>query len=292
MNREEALHASDEALQELAAQLRQGKSDQLVRYLDLLSQFHGYSFGNVMLIAPQRPGARMVAGFHRWRQLGRFVKKGEKGIAILAPLVGRRTNRSAEEDPPQLANIAMDEGRETPKTKVVFGFRVVFVFDVSQTDGTELPQFASVQADPGHKLSLLLQLVCEEGIELEFRPQLPGGALGMSSGGKIVIASSLDPPRMFATLVHELAHEKLHWGERRTATTTRIRETEAEAVAYVVCRAMGLDCSTQFSDYIQLYRGDEKTLLESLEFIRNVASRIIGQLENLSHAEQSASEVA
>ena len=91
MNREEALKKSDDALKELADALKQGKSDTLLKYLDTLSRFHRYSFGNCILIALQRPDASMVAGFHRWKQMGRWVKKDEKGIAILAPMVSRKS---------------------------------------------------------------------------------------------------------------------------------------------------------------------------------------------------------
>ncbi|HZZ26763.1 MAG TPA: ArdC family protein [Pirellulales bacterium] len=87
MNREEAQQRSEEALQELIHALEQGRSETLIKYLETLARFHHYSFGNTILIAIQRPDATHVAGFHRWRQLGRVVKKGEHGIAILAPLV-------------------------------------------------------------------------------------------------------------------------------------------------------------------------------------------------------------
>jgi len=87
-----------------------------------------------------------------------------------------------------------------------------------------------------------------------------------------------EPAREFSVLVHELAHELLHRGDRREQTTRKIRETEAEAVAFVVCQAIGLDCSTASSDYIQLYRGDQDTLAESLDYIRNIASEIIAAI--------------
>ena len=286
MNRDEALQASDEALHDLAAQLRAGKSDQLVRYLNLLSMFHSYSFGNLMLIAIQNPKATMVAGFSRWRQMGRAVRKGEKGIAILAPMIGRRPAASSKGSKDE-GSKPSDRSEKEPAPTVLYGFRVVYVFDVSQTEGQEVPAFAVVGGDPGRKLELLMQLVRQEGIDLQFHPELPHGALGMSGGGKIMIASHLQPAQMFSTLAHELAHEKLHWGDRRQSTTRQIRETEAEAVAYVVCRAMGLECSTQSSDYIQLYSGDEKVLMQSLELIRSVAARIIEQLSELDASDGS-----
>ena len=270
MNRDEALKRSDDALKELSEALKQGKSEALVRYLDSLSKFHRYSFSNCMLIAIQKPDATLVAGFRRWKQLGRYVRKGESGIAIIAPLVSRKT--SAEE--------AHDDGEENDATqpRVLRGFRVVHVFDLSQTDGKELPSLGSILGDPGEKLFRIEELIHSKGIGLAFAESL-GGALGRSEGGKITILSKLSPAEMFATLVHELAHELLHRGDRRKDTTKVIRETEAEAVAYVVSKAAGLDVSNKSADYIQLWSGDEAVLMQSLDLVRDVAAQILSALE-------------
>ena len=154
MNRDEALKKSEEALTELAEALKAGKSDALVKYLDLISQFHQYSFGNCILIAMQMPYATFVAGFHRWKQLGRFVKKGEKGIAILAPMVGKRKK---EEGKPA-------EDSEQVTARAVFGVRVVFVFDASQTEGAELPSFSGLTGAPGKYQQNLIELITAPGI--------------------------------------------------------------------------------------------------------------------------------
>ena len=270
MNRDEALKRSDDALKALALALKQGKSEALLRYLDTLSKFHRYSFGNCMLIAIQKPDATLVAGFHRWKELHRWVKKGETGISILAPLVMRK--KAASESP--------DESDEPEKrdAKALRGFRVVYVFDVSQTEGKDLPSFGATEGDPGERLLRLEEIVRSKGIELDYVESL-GGALGRSEGGKISILSTLSPAESFATLVHELAHEMLHRGDRRKDTTKVIRETEAEAVAYVVNRTVGLEGSAKSVDYIQLWNGDEAVLLQSLECIRDVSSRIITELE-------------
>ena len=100
-------------------------------------------------------------------------------------------------------------------------------------------------------------------------------AKGLSSGGKITILPGLPPAEHFATLVHEIAHELLHRGDRRNHTTRTVRETEAEAVAFVVSSAIGLDTTSASADYIQLYRGDKQTLTESLEFIQRTAADIL-----------------
>lgn len=157
------------------------------------------------------------------------------------------------------------------------GFRATYVFDVSQTDGDELPQFSVITGDPSELVPVLRQLVSEHGIELRYEEQL-GGADGVSEGGRIAIRQGLPAAEEFAVTVHELAHELLHRSERRKETTRTIRELEAEAVAFVVCRAAGLDGLTRSSDYIQLYRGDKELLLQSLSHIQRVAAQIIDGL--------------
>lgn len=282
MNREEALKKSDEALKDLATALQQGKSDALVKYLEMLSRFHNYSFGNCILIAMQMPNATNVAGFQRWKSMGRYVKKDEKGIGILAPLAYRRRKDEQPED-----------GKEPDDrpSSTLRGFRVVHVFDVSQTDGEPIPEFADLGGDPGEKLHRVENLIRAKGIAFEFVASL-GGALGVSEGGAIKVVESLPVAQKFSTMCHELAHELLHRGDRRSLTTKVIRETEAEAVAYVVCRSVGLDCSTHASDYIQLWNGDVQVLMQSLELIRDVATLIIAALDESESVAEEVSHVA
>ena len=265
MTREEALAQTDQSLQELITALEQGKSERLLEYLAFQARFHQYSVGNCLLIAMQKPEATFVAGFQKWRQLGRYVKKGEKGILILAPLVRRKASAEQASD------------AETSTDRTVVGFRAAYVFDVSQTDGAELPEFSSITGDPGERLLLLQRLVESRGSELRYEDKL-GGASGVSEGGKIALLRGLPAAEEFSVLVHELAHELLHRSERRKETTRRVRELEAEAVAYVVASAAGLDGLARSSDYIQLYAGDKELLLASLNHIQRVASEIIGAL--------------
>ena len=269
MKRQEIMKLVEQGVAELNEALRRGQSDTLVNYLKLLSHFHYYSFNNAILIAVQRPDATHVAGFHKWRQLGRFVNKGEKGIAILAPMVCRKKDGNAD---------VRVEG-ETDEARFLAGFKVVHVFDLSQTSGEELAEFAKINGDPGEKLHSLEQLVRDSGIELEY-DFLGNGASGASQQGKITIRPDLSPAETFAVLVHELSHDMLHQhGDRKQETTKTVRETEAEAVAHVVCQAFGLDRTTRCSDYIQLYRGDVKTLSESLDHIQKTAAHIIRHLD-------------
>lgn len=276
MIREEALALAERGVEELIAALEQGKSERLLEYLAFQARFHRYSFNNCLLIAIQKPDATFVAGFQRWKELGRFVRKGEKGFVILAPLVKRskpdeESSRSDDQQP----------------DRAVVGFRATHVFDVSQTDGEELPEFSVITGDPGDLTPRLWQVIARQEIELRYEDSL-GGASGVSEGGRIAVLAGLPPAEEFAVLAHELAHELLHRTERRNETTRTVRELEAEAVAFVVCRAAGLDGLAPSSDYIQLYRGDKELLLQSLSHIQRVAAQIINGLAATATASQSA----
>jgi antirestriction protein ArdC len=243
--------------------LERGQSDALKTYLSVMSRFHKYSWGNCLLIYSQRPDATHVTGFHAWLKLRRFVRKGEKGIAILAPMVGHKKSDDA-----------LTEDEQTR----LFGFRAAHVFDVSQTDGEPLPEFAVVKGDPHGYAARLARFVAGQGIALAYDSKI-APAKGLSSGGKITLLPDMPPAEHFAVLAHEAAHELLHRGDRRKETTHTIRETEAEAVAFVVCSAIGLDANTSSSDYIQLHAGDNATLAESLAFIQQTASVILQAIE-------------
>jgi antirestriction protein ArdC len=253
-----------DALVDLERDLAAGKSETLVRFLATMGKFHHYSFNNVLLIALQRPDATQVAGFNTWKKLGRYVKKGEKGIGIIAPMAVGKSKAAV--DP----TAADDEG---PRIR----FRLVRVFDVSQTDGKPLAEFAEIRGDPAQHLARLRDIVTGRGIQLEY-DNLEGGAEGISRGGSITIQAGLHPAKDFSVLVHELAHELLHQTDRRAATTKTQRETEAEAVAFVVSRAIGLECGAHASDYIQLYQGDANTLSASLSLIQATAAGILKEL--------------
>jgi hypothetical protein len=259
---------TSDALTKLRGDLANGKSEMLRTYLATMSRFYRYSFGNQILISFQCPHATHVAGFQAWKKFNRFVKKGEKGIVILAPVLRKSTNDVGNDGEVATAN------KKTPR---LVNVRAAHVFDISQTEGEPLPEFATVKGDPATHLGKLKELVSAKGITLEYVGSL-GGAFGVSSGGKIQLLKGLQGAQEFSVLVHELAHELLHQGERRRETTKTVRETEAEAVAFVVGHSIGLELSTASSDYIQLYRGDAETLSESLTFIRNISSEVIAAL--------------
>jgi antirestriction protein ArdC len=260
---------TDDALAKLAAALEQGKSDALIQYLTVMAKFHHYSFGNIMLILAQRPDASHVAGFNTWKDVNRWVKKGEKGIAIIAPMLLK--NRDADAQPKDDA-------------KTIVRFKAVHVFDVSQTEGEPLPETAATSGDPGAYTTRLKALIESRGIKLTQDP-VPAGALGVSKGGEIRIRPDLPPAQAFEVLVHELAHEMLHHGDGSVRGGKSVVETEAEAVAFVVCHSVGLNTGSAASDYIQLHQGSKETLAQSLDRIQKTANLI---LEGIAEEETAA----
>jgi antirestriction protein ArdC len=217
---------------------------------------------NVLLIALQKPNASHIAGFRTWNDLGRFIKKGEKGILILAPIVRRNPNVSDDDE--------KDSSR-------IAGFRAAYIFDVSQTDGQDLPQIGMVHGDPHQHTDGLRKFAAAQNIAIECSQHI-APARGTSYGGRIALLPGQSPAEEFSTLVHELAHELLHRGDRREQTSLKIRETEAEATAFVVCHAIGLETGSAAADYIQIWNGDKETLKDSLSHVQNAASQMLAAL--------------
>jgi antirestriction protein ArdC len=196
--------------------------------------------------------------------MGRAVKRGEQGILIYAPIRFKQ---------PEL------ELREGPKVRDdypsgVRGFRTAYVFDVEQTQGRPLPEMSQTRGDPDNHLEALRKFAAGRGIDIRHDPAI-APALGMSTGGRVLLQPGLEKAEEFATLVHELAHELLHHDERAQSLTRLQRETQAEAVSYVVCRSIGLDTNRAAADYIQLYDGDTDRLMESLAAIRRASDPML-----------------
>jgi hypothetical protein len=265
MKLEEINNRTTDAVNHLVEALESGQSEVLTQYLSAMARFHNYSFGNVMLIARQKPDATNVAGLRTWNSLGRFVKRGEKGILILAPMIGRKKADSAAE--------ATDDAKQSQAQ--LYGFRAVYVFDISQTEGKDLPTLTAVLGDVSGYRERLVKFVESQGITLNYSDKI-APAKGLSHGGKITLLSGMQPTEEFSTLAHEIAHEMLHRGDRRTLTTKPVRETEAEAVAFVVCQSIGLDTGSSSADYIQIWHGDANLLRESLEAVQQTAAVILG----------------
>jgi hypothetical protein len=274
-----------QAVDYLIEQLEAGHSEMLAAYLGAMAQFHRYSFGNILQIAGQKPDATRVAGIFAWNQLGRRIKRGERGIQILAPMMGRRRTKTEPNGEEQAAQSSKP---------VLVGSRGVYVFDISQTEGDDLPELEhTVTGEVGEHRDRLIALLNQQNIALEFNEKI-ALALGVSYGGRFAVLPGQSKTEEFSTLVHETAHELLHKAERRTITTQTVRETEAEADAFVVGRAIGLDVGTASSDYIQLYHGNASLLAESLEVIRQTSSAILKAIhsEESAFASEAVAEVA
>ena len=184
-----------EATEYLVQSLEAGQSAVLTQYLGAMAKFHNYSFGNIMLIARQRPDATNVAGLRTWNSLGRFVRRGEKGIFILAPLVGRKDR--------QKETGGTTDAKET--VTQLLGFRGVYVFDISQTEGKDLPALTEVRGDVSGYRERLVKFVEAQGIMLNYSEKI-APAKGLSYGGKITLLSGMQTAEEFSTLTHEIGH--------------------------------------------------------------------------------------
>ena len=275
----QARDSLDAHLKELAAQMEQGRSENMVRYLEACAQFHAYSFGNLMLALAQCPQMTRIAGIRTWNKLGRHVRAGEKGIMILAPI---EVTRKAKDKQAATINADPDEEateEETDGRRRATLFKPVYVFDVSQTEGEELPSLIHAAGEVSAICPALEKAIRDAGITLEYADHVPGcpGAEGASYKGRVVIREALAAPDRFRTLAHEYAHEILH---DHSAESRTVKETEADAAAFVVCRHFGVQCDT--ADYLLLYNSEPKILLDRLETIRRTAARIIDAIEDVS----------
>ena len=227
-------------------------SDEMLRYLEYCSTFHDYSPRNIWLIIQFRPDATFVAGFQRWISLNRFVRKGERGIPILAPI------------------IVKEDDQDGIETKRLVGFKVVYVFDVAQTDGDPLPprpEWKSPEKNDALN-TRLLQFAQNRGIEVSFT-NLPGETQGLSRGGAIDISLTAGTK----TLVHEIAHELMH-KDKNNLQNREIKELEAEGVSYVVCRHFGLE-NLNCPNYLALFNLKSDEIFAHMERIRDTAHKII-----------------
>ncbi|GMA59470.1 antirestriction protein ArdC [Alicyclobacillus sacchari] len=255
------------------------------KFLQFQATFHKYSFANTLLISIQQPNATWVAGYNRWKALGRFVKKGEHGIEIFAPLLKKQTNKA---DPTK------EESGETPQEeenkRILYGYRVVYVFDVSQTDGKPLPSVESPKILTGEShLYTKLQQACPFPVD-------EVGSLGGANGKfnlfthQIEIVHALPVAHKAKTLIHEWAHGLLHSNGPVDAMRKPFIELEAESTAFVVAQALGLDTSDYSFSYIAGWSG--KDALAALKAcgtrIQQAADQILKALEDQSYDSKKA----
>jgi len=264
-------------------------------YLRTMSKFHHYSFGNIMLIAIQFPGASQVAGFHDWKKFGRHVKKGERGISILAPCSFTGAQERQKLDPDTRQPMVDDSGQPVTE-RVPTGanrFKVVTVFDVSQTEGKELPTIASELTGAVERYADITGALNKlSPVPIVFE-DFPGTAKGYFSDmeNRIVVRPGMSEAQTLKTMIHEVTHAKLHSGAEKSGIfpdehikDRHTREVEAESVAYVVCQHFGLDTADYSFGYVAGWsKGkDLPELKASLSCIRATAAELIDGLEGNS----------
>ena len=263
-----------------------GTDDNWRAWLRTQAQFHTYSANNATLIALQMPEATQVAGFHTWRKLGRWVLKGETGITILAPVTLKTHGEDSGEITPE------DDG--TGSSRFVVGFRAVTVFDVSQTDGAELPTVGHrlTGDDPDDVYTSLCGVAHSIGYTVE-EDYLGEGVNGDCTHRlrRIRIEVRNDPAQQVKTLAHEIGHALLHdhtqTGTEQDAATCRgVKELEAESVAYVVTQALGFESGSYSFSYVANWSGGDAearaALKSSTARIAAAARQILTAYENVA----------
>ena len=283
------------------------ESERYTAYLTSMAKFHSYSFNNTLLIAMQ--GGQLVAGYNKWRDdFHRNVKRGEKGIKILAPApykVKKEMPKLDEQGQP-----VMDKDGK-PLTEVqetqVPAFKIVSVFDVSQTEGEPLPSIGvdELVGNVEQYEDFFKALEQTSPVPMAFE-DIPGGSHGYYhlTEKRIAIQENMSELQTLKTAIHEIAHAKLHAIDPDTPVTkqadrpdSRTREVQAESVAYAVCQHYGLDTSDYSFGYVAGWSSgkDLKELRASLETIRATAHELIttidGYLAELQQQRQAQQAV-
>ena len=262
--------------------------DKYAQYLQTMSKFHRYSFNNTLLIAMQRPGATLVTGYRNWQTMGRQVKKGEKGITILAPAP---IKRKREQEILDQNNKPLLDGNGKPKTEevevIIPRFKPTTVFDISQTDGEPIETLAPeelTEAVADYELFMkAIKVVSPVPIRFD---EIEGEAKGYyhSVDKEIVIQKGMSDSQTIKTAIHETGHARLHdkdlMAEQGIEKDRLTKEVEAESVAYCVCSAFGVDTSEYSFPYIAGWSSgrDMKELKTSMDTIRKTAGEMIDEL--------------
>ena len=281
-------------VREITDKLEQGikelfESERFKEYLRTMSKFYNYSFNNTLLIAMQKPEATYVAGYTSWqRNFDRQVMKGEKGIKILAPAPYKAQEEREKIDPLTQKPVIGADGKAVTETVEVLrpAFKVVSVFDVSQTDGKELPDIIvdELKGTVENYEAFFDALRQESPVPISFE-DIPGGAKGFFSPveSRIAIQEGMSEIQTVKTAIHEIAHAKLHAvnPDEKTAPEDKkdrhTKEVEAESVAYTVCQRYGIETSDYSFGYIAGWSSGKETkeLKSSLDTIRKTAAEMI-----------------
>lgn len=285
-------------VREITDKLEQGikelfESEKFKEYLTTMSKFYNYSFNNTLLIAMQKPDATLIAGYTSWqRNFDRHVMKGEKGIKILAPAPYKAQEEREKIDPATQKPVLDADGKPVTETVEVMrpAFKVVSVFDVSQTDGKELPDIAvdELTGSVENYAAFFEALKQESPVPISFE-DIPGGAKGYFSHveNRIAIQEGMSEIQTVKTAIHEIAHAKLHAikPDEKVAPEERkdrhTKEVEAESVAYTVCQRYSIETSDYSFGYIAGWSSDKDTkeLKGSLETIRSTAAEMIESID-------------
>ena len=297
-------------LKEITDRLEQGitelfESERYKEYLRVMSKFHNYSFNNTLLIAMQKPDASLVAGFSSWKNnFGRNVMKGEKGIKIIAPSPFTVKQEVAKTDPQTGKPVFGKDGKPVTEEKEIKvpAYKVVSVFDVSQTEGRELPDIAvdELTGDVDRFKDFFAALEQASPVPVGFE-KIEGGAHGYYhlEEKRIAIDEGMSDLQTLKTAIHEIAHAKLHdidlnapKEEQKPRVDRRTREVEAESVAYTVCQHYGLDTSDYSFGYVAGWSSGKELaeLRGSLETIRNTAAEMINAIDGHFAELQKAQE--
>ena len=286
-------------LKEITDRLEQGimelfDSDRYKEYLRVMSKFHNYSFNNTLLIAMQKPDASLVASFQSWKNnFKRNVVKGEKGIKILAPSPFKIKQEMEKIDPATQKPVIGADGKPVKEEKEITipAFKVVSVFDVSQTEGKELPDIAvdMLTGDVECFKDVFAALEKTSPVPIGFE-KIEGNSHGYYhlEEKRIAIDEGMSELQTIKTAIHEIAHAKLHdidpnvpKEEQAGRPDRRTREVQAESVAYAVCQHYGLDTSDYSFGYVAGWSSGRELdeLKSSLETIRSTAAEIINSID-------------
>ena len=296
--------SNKERIKEITAGIEKGimelfESDRYRNYLTTMSRFHKYSLNNVMLIHAQRPNATLVAGFSKWKNsFGRHVKKGEKGIQILAPTPYKIKVDKEKLDPDTKLPMLDDEGKPITEEKEVTipMFKVVSVFDVSQTDGKPLPQISfSLTGDVAQYEVFMEALRRTSQVPITIEPMEPGmdGYFHLEKQA-IFLREGMSQVQTVCAAIHEMAHSRLHNYEKMTELADdgetilvpgekdrNTEEVEAESISYAVCQYFGIETADNSFGYIASWSQGKalKELRASLETINKTSSELISGIE-------------
>jgi hypothetical protein len=279
-------------------------SEEIRRYLDFFSKFHSYSYFNRILIYIQKPDATRVASYKKWQEKDRQVKKGSVGIGVFVPLFNKY-NVSKQQNQTDDIDALGTSDDETETRKILSGYRIGYVYDISDTEATspkgeipDVPQWwgENTPSETADELfGYVSQVVSDMGIKITSE-DAKGGERGFAAGDHINISSGVQGVGRISTMIHEIAHELMHFREKSLFyqgeimdLTKEIKELQAESVSYVVLKHYDLSVS-HHPTYLALWNANKELIQSNLEVISNVSQFIINQIDKYAERENQGSD--